>query len=198
MEKPAPADHPIQDLLARRWSPRSFADEAVPGKILVSLFEAARWAPSSFNEQPWFFLVAAKEDRAAFERMLACLMPANQAWAKGAPVLLLTAAKLAFERNAKPNRHALHDLGLAAMSLVVEATARGLFAHQMAGIETEKIRATYRLPEGVEPVTAIALGYPADAIPEESREREAAPRNRKALSEFVFADGWGKPASLLG
>ena len=198
MEKPAPADHPIQDLLARRWSPRVFADEAVPGKILVSLFEAARWAPSAFNEQPWFFLLAAREDRAAFERMLACLTPGNQAWAKGAPVLLLTAARLAFERNAKPNRHALHDLGLAAMSLVVEATARGLMAHQMAGIERETIAKTYDLPEGVEPVTALALGYPADTIPEELREREAAPRSRKALEDFIFAEAWGKPASLLG
>lgn len=197
MEKPAPADHPIQDLLARRWSPRSFADEAVPGKILLSLFEAARWAPSSFNEQPWFFLIAVKEDREAFERMLSCLVPGNQAWAKGAPVLMLTAARLAFERDAKPNRHAFHDVGLAAMSLVIEATARGLFAHQMAGIEAEKIRASYGLPDDVDPATAIALGYPADAIPEDMKERELAPRSRKALEDFIFTEGWGKPASLL-
>ena len=196
MEKAAETGHPIDELLRRRWSPHAFGERRVEAETLASLLEAARWAPSSYNEQPWAFLVATKDEPAEYERLLACLVPGNQEWARTAPVLLLSVAKLNFERGGKPNRHAFHDVGLAAMSLVIEAMARGLFVHQMAGIEVEKCRTTYSIPAGWEPVAGIALGYAGDPeqLPEKLRTRELAPRRRKPLADFVFTGAWGKTA----
>src|SRR5918992_2742873 len=99
--------HPVHDLIRRRWSPRAFSDRPVEREKLLSVLEAARWAPSSFNAQPWSFLVATKEDPAEFERMLSCLVPGNQSWAKAGPVLMISVANTHFEHNGKPNRHAL-------------------------------------------------------------------------------------------
>lgn len=200
VRKPAPADHPIHPLLAERWSPRTFADRPVDDADLLALLEAARWAPSCFNEQPWAFLVARREDGDAFERMAACLTPGNRRWAPGAAVLVISLAKKRFDRNEKPNRHAFHDVGLAAMSLTVEATARGLHVHQMAGIDRERIVETYGVPEGWEPVAGIALGHPGgdpDALPDDLPERERRERRRKALPEFVFGERWGEPSPLV-
>lgn len=196
MDKPAAADYPIHDLLARRWSPRAFAARPVEAAILRALFEAARWAPSSYNEQPWRFLVATRGDAVEFARMLDCLVPFNRSWAAAAPVLILGLAHTQFARSGEPNAHARHDLGQAAMGLSVEATARGLVVHQMAGIEAGKIRESYALPDAIEPVTALALGWPGDpaALPENLRETETAPRERRSQEEFVFAGGWGTAA----
>ncbi len=132
-DKKASTDYPIHDLLAERWSPYGFADRPVAQTDLRSLFEAARWAASSYNEQPWSFLVATREDPEEFARLLSCLVDGNQGWAKAAPVLALGVVSLRFSRNNKENRAAVHDLGLAAGNLVVEATARGLCVHQMIG-----------------------------------------------------------------
>jgi nitroreductase len=196
--KPAPAGHPIHALLRERWSPRAFADRPVPVEALASLFEAARWAPSSFNEQPWAYLVAPRQDGADFQRLLACLVPGNQAWASAAPVLALSVAKLAFDRNGRPNRHAFHDVGLASAQLTLQAAALGLAVHQMAGFDVGQARRAYGIPEGWEPAAAIALGYPADPVtlPEDLRQREVQPRRRKGLEEFVFSGSWGRPAAL--
>src|SRR5579864_8707816 len=111
--KQSTPDYPIHELIARRWSPCAFADRPVPVDDLRSLFEAARWAASSYNEQPWRYIVATKADRAEFERLLSCLVEGNQAWAKTAPVLALGCTSLNFAYNNKPNAAALHDLGLA-------------------------------------------------------------------------------------
>lgn len=199
MEKPAENQHPIQELLRRRWSPRAFADRRVEPEKLLSVLEAARWAPSSYNEQPWAFLVATKENKAEYDRLLGCLVEFNQQWAQAAPVLMLSVAKLRFEKNQKENRHAFHDVGLAAENLVIQATELGLVVHQMAGIEVEKCRATYNIPEGWEPVAGIALGYPGepDSLPEKLRQREKAPRRRKPLDKFVFTGRWGEASALL-
>lgn len=189
MEKPAVVEHPVQEIVRRRWSPRAFSDRPVEPGALRSLLEAARWAPSSYNEQPWAFLVARREEPAEFDRMLGCLVPGNQTWARSAPVLVISVAKQAFDRNGKPNRHAFHDVGAAAAWLTVEATARGLFVHQMAGIDVEKIRETFGVPAGLEPAAGIAIGYLADPA-------EPAPRVRKPQAEFVFSGGWGQPAGF--
>src|SRR5437660_6858724 len=159
MENPAPADYPIEEILRQRWSPRAFSDRNVEAKKLLSLFEAARWAPSSFNEQPWSFIVATKDNPSEHAQLLNCLMEKNQQWARLAPVLMLSIAKLNFEKTGKPNRHAFHDVGMAVGSLLVEATALGLFVHQMAGFSVEKARAVFSVPAGFEPVAAIAVGY---------------------------------------
>lgn len=199
MEKLADNQHPIHELIQRRWSPRAFADRAVDNETLCSLLEAARWAPSSYNEQPWSFIVATNQQPDEFQRLLSCLVEFNAAWAQHAPVLMLSVAATQFERNAKPNRHAFHDVGLAVENLVLQATALGLVAHQMAGFDVEKARAVYEIPESHEPVAAIALGYPgdADALPESLRDREKEPRARKPLEAFVFSGRWGSAAPLL-
>jgi nitroreductase len=186
-----PALHP---LLRERWSPRAFADRPVDQETLASLLEAARWAPSSYNEQPWSFIVAFRGEP-EFERVLGCLMPGNQAWARSAAVLLLALARTRFARDGKPNRHAFYDLGQAAAHLTFQASSLGLAVHQMAGIDTGRIRAEFRLPEDLEPATAIAIGYPGDpeSLPERLREREKQPRQRKTLAEMVYAEPAHEP-----
>jgi|SRR5215831_581691 len=194
MEKPAPIDYPIAEIIRRRWSPRAFSDQPVEPDKLKSLFEAARWAPSSFNEQPWCYLVETKDKPEAYARLLSCLIEKNQQWAQLAPVLMVSVAKLKFGGTGKANRHAYHDVGLATGTMLVEATSLGLFVHQMAGFLVDKVREIYGIPEDFEPVVAIAIGYPADAevLPETFREREIGPRLRKAISDFVFAGKWGE------
>ena len=155
--KNAATDHPILQVLAERWSPYGFEDRPVAETDLRSLFEAARWAASSYNEQPWNYLVATKEDSREFGRILSCLVEANQAWAKAAPVLVLGVVNLRFAKNNEDNRAAVHDLGLAAGNLSVEATARGLSVHQMIGILSEKAREIYRIPDHFEAWTAMAI-----------------------------------------
>ncbi len=195
MIKHAKTEHPIQDFVAKRWSPYGFAVRDVSEADLRSLFEAARGAASSFNEQPWNYIVATRAQETEFARLLSCLVEANQSWAKAAPVLALGVATLHFKRNNKPNRVAIHDLGLATGNLVAEATARGLWVHQMAGILRERAREIYAIPAGSEAVTAIAIGYAGDpeAFPEEIRERDLAPRERKPQRDFVFGASWGDP-----
>ena len=197
--KQAATDHPILKLLAERWSPCGFEDRPVSEADLRSLFEAARWAASSYNEQPWNYLVAARENATEFGRLLSCLVEANQVWAKAAPVLVLGVVSLRFARNQKDNRAAVHDLGLAAGNLVVEATARGLSVHQMIGILPDKAREVYQIPEHFEAWTAMAIGYKADPakLPDALKERDLAPRQRKPLSKFVFMGQWGQPSPLV-
>ena len=200
MEKLAITDYLIHDLIRRRWSPRAFADRPVEAEKLASLFEAARWAPSSFNGQPWHYIVATKDDRASFERLLNCLRPQNVQWAQHAPVLIIAVAQLAMSPERGPNRHAFHDVGLANENLVLQAVALGLVAHQMAGFFPDKARATFNIPEGYEALTAIAVGYPGDPenLPPETKARELQPRERRPLGEFVFADGWGQQWTTEG
>jgi len=199
MDKPASADVPIHDLIARRWSPRAFADRPVAKVSLLQLFEAARWAASSNNDQPWYYLVATRDHPAEFQQMLACLVEFNQAWAKAAPVLAISVARTNFQRDASPNHHARHDVGAASALLSLQAAALGLAVHQMAGFDAERARATYHIPEDYQPVAAMAIGYPGDpaALPEKLRERENAPRARKPVSEFVYSGDWGRQAPFI-
>jgi nitroreductase len=197
--KKATTDHPIIRILSDRWSPYGFADRPVAEADRLSLFEAARWAASSYNEQPWNYLVATQENPREFARLLACLVEANQAWAETAPVLVLSVVSLRFAKNNQDNRAAVHDLGLAAGNLSVEATARGLSVHQMIGILPDKAREAYQIPEHYEAWTAMAIGYKADpaTMPATLKERDLTPRQRKPLNEFVFSGLWGKPAPLV-
>ncbi len=194
MNKPAETKYPIHELLRQRWSPRAFSDRMVEPENLRSLLEASRWAPSSYNEQPWNFIMATKEDRTKYDRLLSCLTETNILWAQKAPVLMVSVAKLHFTETGKPNRHAFHDVGLASENLAIQATSMDLFVHMMAGFYPDKVRELFKIPEGYEPVAAIALGYPGDpqTLPERLRERELAPRRRKLLQEFVFTGQWGK------
>jgi nitroreductase len=198
-EKEASTNYPINELLAKRWSPYGFDGRSVARADLLSLLEAARWAPSSYNEQPWSYFVATKDDPEQFSKLLSCLVEANQAWAKAAPVLLLGVVSLRFSRNNKENRAAVHDLGLAAENLVIEATARALYVHQMIGILPDKAREIYQIPPSYEAWTALAIGYKADPakLPDALKQRDLTPRERKPLPQFVFADRWGNPSPLV-
>lgn len=199
MERLSDTDHPIHDLLLKRWSPRAFASRSIEPEKLRAILEAARWAPSCFNEQPWSFLVATKNDPEEFARMLSCLVEGNQKWAKSAPVLMISVAARNFKRSSQPNRHAFHDVGLATENLLLQATALGLQAHPMAGFSPEKARELYGIPEDSEAVAAIAAGYPGDpqSLPEDLRKKELAPRTRKPLQDFVFTARWGQSSSSL-
>ena len=199
MSNPAPVEYPVQDVIRNRWSPRAFSDKPVPAEVLRSLFEAARWAPSSNNEQPWAFLVATKDDTANFEKSLGALVEFNANWAKKAPVLVIAVAQLAFAKNKAPNRNAQYDVGAASLQLSLEATARGLVVHQMAGFDPETAREAYDVPEGWEPIAAMAIGYPGDAssLAEPYQSREKAARTRKPIREFVMSGQWGHTAEFV-
>jgi len=199
MKKPAAIDHPVHELIQVRWSPRAFADKAVPAEVLRSLFEAARWAPSSSNEQPWAFVVARQEDRDTHAKLLSTLVELNQAWAKHAPVLGIAVSELAFAKSGSPNRHAFYDTGAAMAYLTTEATVRGLFVHQMAGFDPKKASELFAIPPSWEPTSAFVVGYVGDpqALPDKLRERELSDRTRKPLSEFVMSGKWGQAAPFL-
>ena len=195
MDKPASSIVPIHPLLARRWSPRAVdPNRRVEPEKLQALLEAARWAPSCFNEQPWRYLLFDGRDPAALEAARTCLSEGN-AWARKAPVLLLSVAKEHFTHNDKPNRHGQHDVGLASENLVLQATELGLVTHQMAVFDAARARELFRIPEGFTPMAMIVLGYPGklEDLPAALQEREKAPRSRKPATEWAFAGKWGDP-----
>jgi nitroreductase len=158
-------DAGLHEVIRKRWSPRAFSARPVSREDLRLLLEAARWAPSSYNEQPWRFVVAERGDEPRYEKLLETLAAPNRAWARQAPVLLLTVAKTRHDRNGALNRHAWHDVGLATGNLLAQASALGIHAHLMGGFDPEKARAGFALPEGFEPVAVIALGYAAEPEP---------------------------------
>ncbi len=188
----------VHELIRSRWSPRSFSDREVSNEDLKAIFEAARWAASSFNEQPWRFLVARKSDGAAYEKILGLLVPGNQAWAKTAPVLFIMAAKRTFSHNSSPNYYGLHDAGQALAHIMLQATALGLHAHGMAGFDRERARKELGIPDDYDLGAAVALGYlaPPDQLPENYRKSEVAARERKPLNEIVFGANWNQPLQL--
>jgi nitroreductase len=199
MKNPAPTEVPVHEIVRERWSPRAFSEQLVAPEVLRSLFEAARWAPSSSNLQPWAYIVGTKDDKENFDKVLSTLVEFNQGWAKHAPVLALSIAQVKNAKDGATNRWAFHDVGSASAQLTTEANTRGLYVHQMAGLDPEKARKVFQIPEGWEAVAAIAIGYPGDpaTLPDKLRERELAPRTRKPLSEFVMTGGWGHTASFV-
>lgn len=187
MGKQAQTQRPVHALIRQRWSPRSFTGEPVSAEVLEQLFEAASWAPSAFNEQPWSYLYAHREDEAAFGQMLDCLFEGNRSWAANAGVLILSLAAPNLSANGKPNRHYMHDTGAANNSLLLEATANGLYGHMMGGFDAKAAISAFSLPETVEPVCFIALGHlgSPEQLPEPLRSREEAARSRKPVLSFT-------------
>lgn len=188
------AEVAVEDLVLRRWSPRCFAARPVSDEDLKSIFTAAAWAASSYNEQPWRFVVGRNGD-AVWQTIFDALMPMNQAWAKAAPVLYATFAKQTFSHNGSPNGVAMHDIGAASATASLEATALGLHTHGMAGFDRDKLRAALRVPEDFAPIACWALGYLGDpeSLPENLKAMELQPRQRKPLSEIVFGQ-WNEAA----
>ena len=187
MNKEAPTEFPILPLLAERWSPVAFSSRPVEEDKLKRIFEAARWAPSCSNEQPWIFVVT-HHGTEEFARLADCLVEGN-AWAKDAGVLMLSVARMTFARNGQPNRHGMYDTGAAVANLLTQAVDEGLMVHQMAGYDVEKARTVLALPASQEPCAMMAVGYYGDhgSLPEKYRLREEAPRQRKPQSEFVVS-----------
>ena len=189
--KPEPQfSREIHPLLQQRWSPRAFSAQPVEEVKLLTLIEAARWAASANNEQPWRFIYAAKGQSEHYNKLFDCLNEWNQAWAQSAPALIMTLVKTHFEKNGRPNPWALHDLGLAVGNLTAQASALDVYDHNMAGFSVEKAREMFNLPPGLDPVTMIAVGYPGDPeqLSESLKARELAQQQRKPLEELVY---WG-------
>jgi nitroreductase len=196
--KIARPDHEILDVIRERWSPRAFdADRDVADADLRTLFEAARWAPSSRNEQPWRFVVARRRQSPdAFAAMLASLTRKNQAWAASVPVLLVVAVRTTHEIDDIVNSHAYYDAGQAVAFLTLQATAQGLSTRQMQGFDPDAVRAACQMPEIYEPAIVMAVGYAGDPSAltiEHHRADEAQPRSRRAIREFVFDGTWDRP-----
>lgn len=187
MEKEAKTKYELIPEIKKRWSPRAFADKQVNEDQIAACLEAASWAASSFNEQPWRFIFARKTDKEAYDKLFACLNEWNQFWAQNAPVLLLTFYKTHFSRENALNQHAKHDLGQAAAHLALQATKEGLHVHQMAGILPHMAYELFEIPEGYEVCTAIAMGYRGDPemLKEDMKESESATRHRKSLGEIA-------------
>ncbi|AFY38223.1 nitroreductase [[Leptolyngbya] sp. PCC 7376] len=194
MEKPAQTDYPIHDLLRQRYSTIAFDGyRPVEADKVGSLLEAARWSASCFNEQPWRFIMATKQNPTAYQKLLGCIVEANQTWAKNADILMISVGKQRFTRNDNPNPYGMYDVGQALGTLTIQAEAIGLRVHQMGGFDKEKAREVYGIPIGFEPAAAVAIGYPADLTSLEDeglKEREMSPRVRKPLSEIVFSETW--------
>ncbi|ALD22762.1 nitroreductase family protein [Hymenobacter sp. DG25A] len=185
--KVATTTYPVHELIRKRWSPRSFASYPVAPETMGQLFEAASWAASAMNAQPWRYIYAHHADQETFQKMVDCLLPGNQPWAKNAPVLILALAETQYE-NGSPNTVALHDLGAANANLLLEATALGLHGHLMGGFDAAKTKAAFNLPDTLQPVVFIALGYlgEAEQLDEPFLSREKAARQRKGINEIAF------------
>lgn len=178
--------HSIHPLIQKRWSPRAFSEKAISDEALGQLFEAARWAASAFNEQPWQY-VYAKRGTKGFEQLLDCLVVGNQAWAKSAPVLMATMVKRNLSQTGQPNHWATHDLGLANAQLLLQAADLDIYGHMMAGFDKDKLVATLELNNSIQPVCMMALGYlgEAEQLEEPYLSKEVAPRNRKSITSFT-------------
>lgn len=184
--KTANTQHSIISVIANRWSPLAYSDKSVEKDKVESLLEAARWAPSSFNEQPWSYIVGFKGDE-VHDKLGECLMDGNS-WAKKAGVLMLSVAKLFFEHGHKLNRHSMHDLGMATMNLVLQATEMDLITHQMAGFDLDKSRKLFEIGEDYEPGSMIAIGYAGDVneLSEDMKQMQEGDRVRKESEEMVW------------
>ncbi len=196
-DKNARTDSPIVPLLAERFSTRAFdPDRPVLFGSLLSLFEAARWAPSCFNDQPWRFIFWNRfYDREGWGKAFDCLTPGNRLWARNAQILVATLARDHFSHDRSPNRWGGHDTGMATMALLVEAQAQGLAAHVMGGFDPEGLRTEFAIPGDFTPMSMIAVGYAGSPslLDPELAAREATERTREPLDRILFEGGWARP-----
>ena len=178
----------IHQLINDRYSTVTFSSKQVEESKLTLLFEAARWAPSAFNEQPWRFIVGIKGENENYEKLYNSLVPANQNWAKYAPVLILSTALKNSTVTDKPNRFAQYDTGMAVANLITQATSLGLYIHQMGGFNESKLREYFNLDDKYAIMAIMAVGYKGqiELFPEDLKERELKKRTRKTLDEILL------------
>lgn len=198
--KQAKTSVPIHEIISERWSPRAFdASKQVADKDLLALLEAAHWAPSCFNEQPWRYIVCVKsEDGSGWQAALNSLTEKNQLWAKNAPILMLAVAMNNFSRNGNVNRWAEYDAGAASMNLSLQAAAMGLVVHQMGGFSDDSVRQTFDLPQDCTPMAMLAVGYQAeiDVLDEAFKDMELAERSRAPITSHFYSGRWGRGFDL--
>lgn len=196
MKYAQPSTGGVLPVILERWSPRSFDGRDVSSADLRTIFEAGRWAPSCYNEQPWRFLVGHRNSE-TYNKIFEALVPSNQEWAKNVAVLILGVARTRFSHNDTPNNYAAHDLGTAMGYMALQATELGLAAHQMAGFDWAKAREAFAIPETYAMGSVMALGYRGEVseLPERFQAQEQSPRSRKPLGEFVLSE-WDRPADL--
>lgn len=196
MKKPAITQVPINETIANRWSGRAYdASQAVSHEQIITLLEAARWAPSCFGDQPWRFIVWNKNtDAHVWQQAFDCLAPSNQTWVKDAPILMLVCADTLFNHNLQDNRWAQYDTGAAAENLCLQANSMGLMAHQMGGFVADKAREVFAIPAQYTPMAMVSVGFAADVTTLEGEilARETVARSRRPLNELFFAGSWGK------
>lgn len=188
----------IHEIIAKRYSPRSFSKDKIDKDIILSLFEAARWSPSSMNEQPWRYIISTSDDAVNFNKMLSVLNDSNKIWAMNAPLLILTLTKLRNTKNNQLNMYAYYDAGQAAAYLTMQATHMGLYVRQMGGFNKERARGIFEIPDDFMPVTVIAAGYKSDGdeLPVILRDKENSVRNRKQLNEILFTGKFNSPVDI--
>ncbi len=197
MSKLAKTSVEINHLLAKRWSPRAFKNEQIPDDSIIKMLEAARWAPSSMNDQPWKIIVGQNQDK-TYQKIFETLVEFNQQWAKNAPVLMLCCGNKIRENN-KPNAAYKYDVGQAIAHLSIQAMSEDIYVHQMGGFSKEKAAEIFQFPSNIEALSIVAIGYLGD--PEilhprmQVSEKEA--RERKPLKDFVFQNKFGETFNLI-
>ncbi len=195
--KTALTDFPILNLLRDRWSPRAFNTQAVEKEKLQGFFEAARWAPSASNLQPWRFIIGLKGDE-TYNKIAGTLVEFNQLWALTAPVLILAVAKNTNQRG-EPNVSALYDLGQSVAHLTIQAGADGLYVHQMGGFSSSQAADLFEIPEDFSVATAIAVGYIGnpEILPDNLKKMEITARERRQSIESVFTGSFGQATNIF-
>lgn len=202
IEKKAITSMPINEILSKRWSIRAFdINKKVSKENILAICEAARWAPSCFNDQPYRFMVWDKyEDEANYNKAFSCLVEWNQRWVRTAPVLICVLADNKFRHNGEPNRWAQFDAGAATQNLYLQAVDLGMMAHPMGGFDVDKIKKEFNIPENFTPMAMIAVGYQSeniDVLDNDHKELETKPRERISLGENFFFGEWGTPITKI-
>ncbi len=186
--KSSELEHPVLEVIATRRSSRAYASNPIDKEKIDALFEAARWAPSSMNEQPWAYLYATKDQPELYNKILDALLESNRLWAQEAPLLIMSMARKTHARNGAINSAARYDTGAANAFLSLQATQFGLNVHQMGGFDRQKAMLNLNIPDTHEPIVIMAIGYLGDAenLPENLKQRETAPRERYTQKYFVM------------
>lgn len=188
MAKEAKTNYNILEVLKKRYSPRAFSTKTVDDIDLKTILEAARWAPSASNEQPWRFIVGAKSKGDTYNKIFDSLVEFNQIWCERVPVLIVVCTQKFNSKNGDENKYRFYDAGQAAAHLTFQAASDGLFVHQMAGFDAKKISEVFNLPDNIEPFTVIAIGHLGNYLdlPEKMQRTELAERERKSFDEIIL------------